>query len=413
MKERSRFVVEQESGRYAMAELCRIFGISRTTGYKWVARYEAEGPPWLQDRSRAPRCHPNAVPAEVEAVILETRDAYPTWGPKKLRAWLQAHRPEEGWPAGSTIGEILERHGLTVPRKKRRRTPPYTEPFAACDGPNAVWCIDFKGWFRTGDGVRCDPLTISDAYSRYVLRCQALSDTFCETVRRLCEAAFREFGLPWAIRTDNGSPFASRGIAGLSRLSVWWLRLGIVPERIDAGHPEQNGRHERMHRTLKTETASPPAPTVRGQQRAFDRWRVCFNQERPHEALGMRTPAEVYTPSLRPYPDRLPPVEYPAGLVVRMVQKRGEFYWFGHSVFLGEAFCHEPIGLEPLDGRYWLVYYATVLLGVFDAHRHRMLTAREAAKVAADGRFGRPFRSAPGPAEPSPHNPKVSTMCPV
>ena len=267
MKERSRFVVEQESGRYAMAELCRIFGISRETGYKWVERYKAEGPPGLQDRSRAPRCHPNAVPEEVEAVILETRAAYPTWGPKKLRAWLQTHRPEEGWPAGSTIGEILERHGLTVPRKKRRRTPPYTEPFAACAGPNAVWCMDFKGWFRTGDGVRCDPLTISDAFSRYVLRCQALSDMREERVRPLCEAAFREFGLPWAIRTDNGSPFASRGIAGLSRLSVWWLRLGIVPERIEAGHPEQNGRHERMHRTLKAETASPPAPTVRGQRR--------------------------------------------------------------------------------------------------------------------------------------------------
>lgn len=413
MKERSRFVVEQESGRYMMAELCRIFGISRETGYKWVERYEAEGPAGLADRSRAPRRHPNAVPAEVEAVILETRAAYPTWGPKKLRAWLQTHRPEEGWPAASTIGEILERHGLTAPRKKRRRTPPYTEPFAACDGPNAVWCMDFKGWFRTGDGVRCDPLTISDAFSRYVLRCQALRDTCCETVRRLCEAAFREYGLPWAIRTDNGSPFASRGIAGLSRLSVWWLRLGIVPERIEAGHPEQNGRHERMHRTLKAETASPPAPTVRGQQRAFDRWRVCFNEERPHEALGNRTPASVYTPSPRPYPERLTPVEYPDDLVVRIVQKNGEFYWHTHRVFLGEAFGYEPIGLEPLDGRYWLVYYATVALGVFDAHRHRMLTAKQAAKVAADGRFGRPFRSAPGPAEPSPQNPKVSTMCPV
>ena len=383
MKERSRFVVEQESGRYAMAELCRIFGISRETGYKWVERYEAGGPAGLADRSRAPRCHPNAVPEEVEAVILETRAAYPTWGPKKLRAWLQEHRPGRRWPAGSTIGEILERHGLTVPRKKRRRTPPYTEPFAACAGPNAVWCMDFKGWFRTGDGVRCDPLTISDAFSRYVLRCQALSDTCCETVRPLCEAAFREFGLPWAIRTDNGSPFASRGIAGLSRLSVWWLRLGIVPERIEAGHPEQNGRHERMHRTLKAETASPPAPTVRGQQRAFDRWRVCFNEERPHEALGERTPTSVYTASPRPYPERLASVQYPEDLVVRIVQKAGEFYWHSRRVFLGEAFGGEPIGLEPLDGRYWLVYYATVALGVFDAHRHRMLTAREAAKVAA------------------------------
>jgi transposase InsO family protein len=413
MKERSRFVVEYGSGRFTMAELCRVFGISRETGYKWVERYDVEGPPGLQDRSRAPRHHPSAVPAEVEAVIRETRVAYPTWGPKKVRAWLQAHRPGRRWPVASTIGEILKRHGLTAARKKRRRTPPYTEPFAACAGPNTVWCIDFKGWFRTGDGTRCDPLTISDAHSRYLLRCQALTDTRYETVRPLLEAAFREFGLPGAIRSDNGVPFASRGIAGLSRLSVWWLRLEIVPERIDAGHPEQNGRHERMHRTLKAETASPPARTVRGQQRVFDRWRVCFNEDRPHEALGERTPAWAYRPSPRPYPDRLPPVEYPAGLVVRIVQKAGEFYWRTHRVFLGEAFGGEPIGLEPLDGRYWLVYYATVALGVFDAHRCRMLTAREVAKVAADGRFGRPFRSAPGPAEPSPQNPKVSTMCPV
>jgi putative transposase len=413
MKERSRFVVEYESGRYSMAELCRMYGISRPTGYKWIGRYEAEGPPGLGDRSRAPRRHPNAVPAESEAMVLETRATYPTWGPKKLRAWLQAHRPTRCWPAASTLGEILKRHGLTVPRKRRRRTPPYTEPFAACDGPNAVWCIDFKGWFRTGDGTRCDPLTVSDAYSRYVLRCQALTDMRHATVRALLEATFRQYGLPRAIRSDNGVPFASRGLEGLSRLSVWWLRLGIVPERIDAGHPEQNGRHERMHRTLKAETASPPARTVRGQQRVFDRWRTCFNEERPHEALEDQTPASVYRPSARPYPARLPPVAYPAGLVVRVVQKRGEFYWQGHRVFLGEAFCHEPIGMEPLDGRYGLVYYATVALGVFDAHRHRMLSTREAATVAADGQVGRPFRSAPGPADPSPPSPKVSTMCPV
>jgi transposase InsO family protein len=413
MKERSRFVVEHASGRYTMAALCRIYGISRQAGYKWMERYEAEGPRGLGDRSRAPHGHPKAVPAEVEVVILQTRAAYPTWGPKKLRAWLQAHRRDRRWPAASTIGQILKRHGLTVPRTKRRRTPPYTEPFAACDGPNAVWSMDFKGWFPTGDGSRCDPLTISDAFSRYVLRCRALTDTRSDTVRPLCEAAFREYGLPWAIRSDNGPPFASRGIGGLSRLSVWWLRLEIVPERIDAGHPEQNGRHERMHRTLKAETASPPARTIRAQQGVFDRWRACFNQERPHEALGQRTPASVYRLSARPYPDRLPPVVYPEGLVVRRVQKRGEFYWHGHRVFLGEAFCHEPVGFEPLDGRYWLVWYTRVALGIFDGHRHRMLSAQEAAKVAADGRFGRPFRSAPGPAEPSRQRPKVSTMCPV
>ena len=411
--ERMRFVVEYQEGLETMAELCRAYGISRQSGYKWVWRYADLGPPGLLDRSRGPRCHPNAVRPEIVQAVLEARAAHPTWGPKKLRVWLEGRSSGRWWPAASTIGDILTRHGLTVPRKKRRRTPPYTEPFASCDGPNAVWCIDFKGWFRTGDGTRCDPLTISDAFSRYVVRCQALGDTRYATVRPLIEAAFREYGLPWAIRSDNGCPFASRGIAGLSRLSVWWLRLGIVPERIDLGRPDQNGRHERMHRTLKAETASPPASSIRAQQRSFDRFREEFNEERPHEALGQVTPASVYGPSPRPYPARLGPVEYPAGLLVRVVQKNGEFYWHRHRVFLGEAFGYERIGLEPLDGKYWTVYFSTFALGVFDSHRHRMLTANEAAKVAADDRFGRPFRYAPGPAEPVAPPRNVSTMCPV
>lgn len=381
MEERMKFVMDYESQEYSKAALCRIYGISRPTGDKWLARYGQAGVPGLADQSRAPKYHPNQVSPETEEAILAVRRDHPHWGPKKLRVLLTRAMPRRRWPASSTIGEILSRQGLTVPRKRRRRTPPYTQPFASCDGPNAVWCGDFKGWFATGDGRRCDPLTISDAHSRYLLRCQGVKDTGFETTRGLFEATFRHYGLPWAIRTDNGTPFASRGIGGLSRLSVWWIKLGIVPERIEPGKPQQNGRHERMHETLKAETAHPPARTLRAQQRAFDRFREEFNHVRPHEALAMSTPASVYVVSARPYPERLGPVAYPSGLTVRIVQPRGEFYWHRHRVFLGEAFGREHVGLEPLDGRYWTVYFGERVLGLFDSHRYLVLSVRQAAQV--------------------------------
>jgi transposase InsO family protein len=381
MEERMKFIVNYQKQEYSKAALCRIFGISRPTGDKWLDRYAQAGIAGLADQSRAPKHHPNQVSSKIEEAILAARRAYPHWGPKKLRTLLEREMPRQSWPAISTIGEILCRHGLTVPRKRRRRTPPYTQPFATCDGPNAVWCGDFKGWFKTGDGSRCDPLTITDAASRYLLRCQAVKSTGFETTRGLFEATFRQYGLPLAIRTDNGSPFASRGIGGLSRLSVWWIKLGIVPKRIEPGKPQQNGRHERMHRTLKAETAKPPARTLRSQQRAFDRFCKEFNHVRPHEALEMATPASVYTYSPRPYPERLGPVEYPSGLTVRMVQKHGGFYWHRHQVFLGEAFWGERIGLEPLDGRHWTVYFGERVLGVFDSYRYLVLPLRQAARA--------------------------------
>ena len=399
MEERMRFVLEVLEGFESKAVLCRSYGISRPTGDKWLARYAAAGVDGLQDASRAPQRHPNLVTEETEAAVLALRAAHTHWGPKKLRALLERERPRRLWPSASTIGEILKRHGLTVPPRRRRRTPPQTAPFAACAGPNALWCADFKGCFQTGDGRRCDPLTVTDACSRYVLRCQA-ADLRHDTVRPLFEATFREYGLPAAIRTDNGGPFASRGLCGLSRLSVWWMRLGIVPERIDPGEPQQNGRHERMHRTLKQETTHPPGASRRAQQRLFDRFRREFNEDRPHEALGQATPASVYVPSPRPYPERLRPAEYPGGLTVRAVQKKGEFYWKSARVFLGEAFGYERIGLERLDERYWTVYFTTMALGVFDARRGRVLTWKQAGKagvVAAS-----PATTAPQPGVPFP-----------
>jgi len=358
-----------------------MFGISRPTGDKWIDRYEEFGLCGLLGRSQAAYRHPNETPDELVELIEALRRRHSRWGPKKLRVLLERKYPQMDWPACSTIGEILRRAGLTASRKRRRRTPPYTEPFATCDGPNAVWCGDFKGWFRTGDSSRCDPLTITDAASRYLLRCQVVKSTGFETTRGLFEATFRQYGLPLAIRTDNGSPFAGRGIGGLSRLSVWWLKLGIVPERIEPGKPQQNGRHERMHRTLKHETADPPAQTLRSQQCLFDRFRREFNEERPHKALEMRTPASAYVPSSREYPEQLADVEYGDDVEIRRVKSNGVFTWSNRRIFIGEAFGRELVGLTQVDGRYWRVLFGPMKLGVLDSREHRMLTLRQAAKV--------------------------------
>jgi transposase InsO family protein len=367
VEQRARFVVEYESGEWTMTELCRHFGIARKTGYEMVARWRQAGAEGLKDRSRAPSHHPNQTPAEVEAAVLELRRAHMSWGPRKLRARLEARHPEQAWPAPSTIGALLRRAGLAHARRLRRRTPPFTQPFAQAGDANAVWCADFKGWFCTGDGERIDPLTMTDAASRYLLRCQAVEKTGTEAVRSISEAAFREYGLPLAIRTDNGPPFASRGVAGLSRLSLYWMKLGIVPERIRAGHPEQNGRHERMHRTLAEETARPPEANRRRQQEAFDRFRRTYNQDRPHEALGQKPPAALYTASPRAYPARLPQPDYDSGMEVRSVYPHGQFFWKGHDVFLGKVLAGERIGLEPIDERYWCVCFGEFPIAWFDS----------------------------------------------
>lgn len=349
VEQRSGFLDDYDSDAYSMAELCRMYEISRQTGYKLLKRREQEGAAGLLDRSRAPHRHPNQTPRWQEDMIVELRREHPRWGPKKLLWRLERDYPAIGWPVASTIGDLLHREGLTMPRRKRRRTPPYTEPFVAAQRPNLVWCMDFKGHFRTRDGERIDPFTLSDACSRFLLRCQAVDPTDTEQVLAVLEAAFREYGLPHAIRSDNGPPFATRAVAGLSRLSVYLIKLGIVPERIQPGHPEQNGRLERLHRTLKAETASPPAATRRAQQQAFNRFRREYNQERPHEALGQRTPASCYSVSLRAYPARVPEPEYDSSMKVRRVHVRGQFKWKDHKVFLTESLAGEAVGLEQID----------------------------------------------------------------
>lgn len=414
MDERMRFVLEVERGEHAMSELCRIYDVSRETGYVWLRRYHEGGVEALRDLGRGPLRHPNQTPERIEQAVLELRRAHMKWGPRKLKRILEQQRPRQLWPAASTIGEMIAREGLVIPRKKRRRVPPYTEPFATADAPNRVWCADFKGWFRTGDGTRIDPLTISDAHSRYLLRCQAVEKTDTERVQAVFEAAFREYGMPEAIRSDNGAPFASRALCGLSRLSVWWMKLGIRPERIEAGHPEQNGRHERMHRTLKQETAMPPERNRRAQQRAFDRFREEYNQVRPHESLQMQTPEQVYQPSTRQFPARMPEVEYPATMRVRKVLPKGEISWRGHQhVFLTEVLIGEHVGLLQLNDRYWKVYFMQLPIACFDGHNIRMLPLpkHETFDMDEAGEEGAPPSPAPHP--PTEPNQKVSGMCPV
>jgi transposase InsO family protein len=355
-----------------MTELCRTYEISRPTGYALWHRYGNEGVAGLEERSRAPGQHPNQTAAAIAEPVLELRRAHMRWGPRKLKAYLEWKQPQENWPAASTIGELLQREGLVIGRKARRKVPPYTQPFAAAQEPNQLWCADFKGWFRTGDGERIDPLTATDACSRYLLRCQAVEKMDTERVQAIFEAAFREYGMPAAIRTDNGAPFASRAVAGLSRLAVWWMKLGIVPERIAAGHPEQNGRHERMHRTMKEETATPPQANRRAQQRTMDEFRREYNEERPHQALEMRTPAACYAPSPRLYPARVREPEYGGALQVRRIGRRGQFSWKHEEVFLSEVLGGERVGLLPIDERYYRVYFASFPLARFDSQKRRI-----------------------------------------
>ena len=373
MDERMKFVVAYLEHEWSMAALCREFGISRKTGYKLVSRYVETGPPGLVDRSRAPHGHPQAVPDTAIDQVVKARRQHPTWGARKLRAWLVRQRGEISWPAASTMTAILRRYGLTVPRRRSRRGPAYSRPFLSCDGPNRVWSADLKGWFCTGDGRRCDPLTINDNYSRYLLRCQVVAPTDHHAIRPIFEAAFREYGLPLAIRTDNGAPFATTTVGSLSRLSIWWLKLGIRPERIAPGKPSQNGRLERLHRTLKAETATPPQPNVRLQQRAFDRFRREYNTQRPHEAIDYQTPASLYQPSPRPYPLREPEMVYPDDMELRRVKAQGDISCWNRHIYLSETLARELVGLRQVSDYLWDIYFGSLRLAQIDYRTRRLV----------------------------------------
>lgn len=360
MDQRLRFIAAVNDSDLSFAALCRVYEISRKTGYKWVARYEAKGPRGLEDGDSGKHSCPNATPEALCDRICDLRRERPHWGPAKLRVWLLEHG-ESRVPACSTIGDLLKNRGLIVPRRRRVRTPPSVEPLALGSQPNEVWCTDFKGHFALGDKTRCHPLTLTDHASRYLLKCEALAAPTEEAVRIHYERAFREFGVPDRMRSDNGAPFASTAPGGLSALSVWWIRLGIVPERIEPGQPQQNGRHERMHKTLKAEVE--PQATMPEQQRAFDRFRHVYNDERPHEALGQKTPASRYDRSRRAMPSEPRSPEYPDSMKTRRLNEKGQLRFGGSKTHITRLLAGEPIGLDPIDEETWEIFYGPVAIG--------------------------------------------------
>ena len=371
---RFRFVADLESCLYEMTELCEKYGISRKTGYKWAERYSREGAEGLKDRSRAPKRRPSQTPTEVAERVVQLRRKHPTWGPRKLLAWLEKHEGQRAWPAASTLGGILKREGLVLPSRRRTDRPrPSVSIRTEATAANEVWTSDYKGQFRTGDGRLCYPLTVVDSFSRFVLVIHGFPSVAGDLAWSAYERAFRDYGLPQVMRTDNGSPFAcSSAIAGLSRLCVRWLKLGIRVERNEPAHPEQNGQHEQMHRVLKAQTTRPPAADSSGQQGSFDHFRREYNEDRPHEALGQRPPNELYQPSPRPYPERLPQPDYPGHYEVRVVRPSGEMKWQGRYFFLSEALGGERVGLEEYDDGLWAVYFAGQRLARFDERERKL-----------------------------------------
>jgi transposase InsO family protein len=381
MSERVKFIAAFLDHEASFTDLCLDFGVSRKTGYKWVRRYQADGAGALQERSRAPHSHPNEISVDLVQAIVAIRRRHPRWGPRKVKVILRRQRPKALLPAASTIGDILKRSGLVRARKRIRRSAPYRDRLRQYDAPNAVWCADFKGHFAIGPhrGRRCHPLTISDGYSRFLLRCRGLRRPITWPVRRVFESAFCEYGLPRAIRTDNGPPFSSLAPAGLSQLAVWWIRLGIRPERIEPGRPDQNGRHERMHGTLKVETAKPPRSSFSSQQRAFDRFRKEYNHDRPHEAIGQEVPASLYRPSLRSYPKHLPEPEYPRHFETRVAYPNGVISFGATQWYVSICLAGERVGLEPRDDGRWRVHFGWVPIGIMDLKE---------AEVRGDRQFG-------------------------
>lgn len=376
MTERTELINSWLTGHYTVTELAKIHGVSRKSAHKWIDRFKAFGMEGVADRSRAPHHHPNATPADLIADLLAAKHQHPSWGPVTLIDWLKRKQPTRAWPAPSTAGELLKRHGLVRSRRRSGTTPPHTAPLSHATEPNAVWSADYKGQFTMGDQRRCYPLTLSDNFSRFLIACQGMHRIELDLAKATYIKAFRRHGLPVAIRTDNGAPFASTGLGGLTRLSVWLLKLRIWPERIAPGHPEQNPRHERMHRTLKAATATPPKGNLSAQQKAFNYFRTEYNHERPHRAHHGRTPAEIHRSSSRPYPERLPAITYPDLFQVRQVRHNGQIKWRGRLIYVAQLLAREPVGLKPVDDGRWELYFAAMPLGILDERIGAILRPR-------------------------------------
>jgi len=363
MEQRVQFIRDWLTKRHTVSELCAMYAVSRKTDHKWIERYLRHGPDGLMERSHEAHVQHNKTAPEVEQALLGLRLRHPSWGAKKLLHVLGLREPMMALPGRSTVCDILSRNGLISKTPRRRTVGHPGRPGSAIVLANDCWSADFKGQFRTGDGAYCYPLTVTDNFSRYLLGCQALEGTTHEGAKAVFTRLFKEFGLPRRIRTDNGTPFAAASLGRLSQLSVWWLKLGVVPELIEPGKPQQNGRHERMHRTLKAETTRPAAANGRAQQRKFNAFVREFNHERPHEALDMRTPAQLYQPSPHEMPSKLAPMEYPDRFEVRYVSANGGIRWHKQWVNVSSVLMGEHVGLEEIDDGQWDVYFGPLKLG--------------------------------------------------
>jgi len=372
MDQRTQFIADYLREVLSVTELCDLYGIARKTAYKWIDRYLRQGPAGLEERSRRPQVSPNRTPDEVTQALLEARRRHPSWGGKKLLTLV--HKRHLSWdlPHRSTVCDILNRHGMVAKKRQRRRIGHPGKPTSQILAPNDVWSADYKGQFRTGNGIYCYPLTVADGFSRYLLGCQGLVSTAVAQAKPVFTRLFKEYGLPQRIRTDNGVPFATNTLARLSSLSAWWVRLGVLPELIEPGKPQQNGRHERMHRTLKAETTRPAAGSLAAQQRKFNAFREEFNNERPHEALDMQTPACLYQPSVREMPNKIPPLEYPDRFEVRYVSANGGIRWNRGWINVSIVCVGEYVGLEEIDDGIWNVYFGPLKLGRLNERHMRI-----------------------------------------
>jgi transposase InsO family protein len=367
MEERIRMLSEYDTGNWSVSDLCRRYGVCRDTFYALRMRRESGGAEWFMDHSHVPLHCPHRTEAAISEAVISLRRRFPHLGPRKLRVMLERRAPEICWPAASTIGDILKRAGLITPVKRRRPALDQRRSMTAVVAANDEWAVDFKGWFRTRDNRRIDPLTLTDSHSRFLIEVRIVPPTI-EGTQPVFAAAFRHHGLPSAIRCDNGSPFGSTGAGGLTRLSAWWIKLGIEPHFIHPASPQENGRHERMHRTLKAQTSRPPAANAAEQQGRFDTFRRHYNEERPHEALAQRPPHEVYTPSQRAMPDRIEEPWYDADHQARRVRSSGEIMWKGERVFVTEALIGEPVGIAELETGDHVVRFCSRDIGLIDRH---------------------------------------------
>ena len=375
MSIRLEFVAEALGRRRPFVALCEQYGISEKTGYKWLARFRQSGPAGVADLGHRPRSCPHQTPARQRELLAACRRAHPTWGARKLRSVLEQQYPELGWPAPSTITTLLHNEGLIRVRRRRRPLPDALvtpRDVGVAQEPNALWTIDYKGQFRTRDGCWCYPLTVVDAASRFLLACVAHRAPSTSDVRAVLHECFHHFGVPTAILSDNGPPFgAPRAPRGFSRISLWLRTLGIAPRFILPGHPQQNGRHERLHRTLKAEATKPPQSSLRAQQARFDTFRAEYNSVRPHEALGQTPPARVYHPSARIYRARPDPLGYPVHFLQRRVTSAGVIWWQHQDIYLSQAFAGHTVGLDPVSPTHYDVYFAEYLLGAVNLQHLR------------------------------------------